>query len=70
MTVKDHFKQKHLRITATALGISNLTIPYLWLRDACQEPHLVHPHIRQKLFRTTDIPLARPPLLTTTLPLH
>ncbi|PLW18524.1 hypothetical protein PCANC_16170 [Puccinia coronata f. sp. avenae] len=40
MTVKHHFEQKHLQIPATALGISNLTIPYLWLRDACQEPHL------------------------------
>ncbi|PLW09396.1 hypothetical protein PCANC_06342 [Puccinia coronata f. sp. avenae] len=65
MTVKHHFEQKHLRITVTALGISNLTIPYLWLRDACQEPHSVHPHTKQKLFKTTDIPLDIHPTKTT-----
>lgn len=29
--------------------------PYLWLRDACQEPTSVHPSSRQKLFKTSDV---------------
>lgn len=38
---------------------------YVWLRDSCQGPESVHPSNRQKLHRTSDIPLdIRPKGLT------
>ncbi|KAG8916318.1 hypothetical protein FRC00_000312, partial [Tulasnella sp. 408] len=35
----------------------SLTVPYVWLRDSCPCPSCVHPETRQKLHRTTDVPL-------------
>jgi gamma-butyrobetaine dioxygenase len=42
-------------LTLSALG--NTPFPYVWLRDACQSTACVHPSTRQKLFRTSDVPL-------------
>lgn len=33
---------------------------YVWLRDACRSPESVHPSTQQKLFHTTDVPIAAP----------
>ncbi|TFK41683.1 gamma-butyrobetaine hydroxylase [Crucibulum laeve] len=43
--------------TAITVHTLKTTFPYLWLRDACQAPSSVHPSNRQKLFRSSDIPL-------------
>ncbi|KAG9042580.1 hypothetical protein FS837_010672 [Tulasnella sp. UAMH 9824] len=34
-----------------------ITLPYIWLRDSCPCPSCVHPGTRQKLHRTSDVPL-------------
>lgn len=39
-------------------NLHHAKFPWLWLRDACQAPHSVDPSSRQKLFRTSDIPLS------------
>ncbi|KAG8893495.1 hypothetical protein FRC01_013556, partial [Tulasnella sp. 417] len=36
---------------------TSLALPYVWLRDSCPCPACVHPETRQKLHRTTDVPL-------------
>ncbi|KIO28307.1 hypothetical protein M407DRAFT_230832 [Tulasnella calospora MUT 4182] len=36
---------------------ASLALPYVWLRDSCPCPSCVHPETRQKLHRTTDVPL-------------
>ncbi|KAL1742998.1 hypothetical protein HDZ31DRAFT_41938 [Schizophyllum fasciatum] len=33
------------------------SFPYVWLRDSCQSPASIHPSTRQKLHRSSDIPL-------------
>ncbi|OAV89122.1 hypothetical protein PTTG_07857 [Puccinia triticina 1-1 BBBD Race 1] len=65
LTIKHDFEQKTLKINAKPFGIANLSIPYLWLRDACQEAHSIDPSTKQKLFKTTDIPLDIHPIKTT-----
>ncbi|KAF9484101.1 gamma-butyrobetaine hydroxylase [Pholiota conissans] len=50
----------HLTRDADALKISALgdtAFPYIWLRDACQSEACVHPSTRQKLFKTSDLPV-------------
>ncbi|KAA1068982.1 hypothetical protein PGT21_007808 [Puccinia graminis f. sp. tritici] len=64
-TIKHDFQRKLLKINSKPFGITNLTIPYLWLRDSCQEPHSVDPRTKQKLFKTSDIPLDIHPIKTT-----
>jgi hypothetical protein len=64
-TIKHDFQRKLLKINSNQFGIANLTIPYLWLRDSCQEPHSVHPRTKQKSFKTSDIPLDIHPIKTT-----
>ena len=39
------------RISVPALRAS---FPFIWLRDACQCPHCIHPSTRQKLHRSSD----------------
>ncbi|KXN88430.1 Trimethyllysine dioxygenase, mitochondrial [Leucoagaricus sp. SymC.cos] len=44
----------------TGITIHNLnhtTFPYIWLRDSCQSPSCIHPATKQKLHRSSDIPL-------------
>ncbi|KAJ2919684.1 hypothetical protein MD484_g735, partial [Candolleomyces efflorescens] len=39
-------------------ALDNTTFPYVWLRDSCQSsPQSIHPSTKQKLHRTSDIPL-------------
>lgn len=37
--------------------LGKTAFPYVWLRDSCQGPESIHPSTRQKLHRTSDIPL-------------
>ncbi|KDR77096.1 hypothetical protein GALMADRAFT_246282 [Galerina marginata CBS 339.88] len=41
----------------TIHALNNTSFPFVWLRDSCQSPECVHPSTRQKLHRTTDIPM-------------
>jgi len=45
-------------------ALDSAAFPYIWLRDACPEPTSVQPSTRQKLFRTSDIPLDIEPVPT------
>ncbi|KAF9453327.1 gamma-butyrobetaine hydroxylase [Macrolepiota fuliginosa MF-IS2] len=61
------FKRTWSSLTPTPTGITihaldNTAFPYIWLRDSCQSsPDCIHPSNKQKLHRTSDIPLdARP----------
>ncbi|EFI27518.1 gamma-butyrobetaine dioxygenase [Coprinopsis cinerea okayama7 len=38
-------------------SLNDTVFPYVWLRDSCQGPESVHPSNRQKLHRSSDIPL-------------
>ncbi|RXW16218.1 hypothetical protein EST38_g9636 [Candolleomyces aberdarensis] len=43
-------------LLVSALG--NTAFPYVWLRDSCQSsPESIHPSTKQKLHRTSDVPL-------------
>lgn len=42
-------------LVVDALG--KTAFPYVWLRDSCQAPESIHLSTRQKLHRTSDIPL-------------
>lgn len=46
-----------IHLTAGAGEACSLVLPNLFLRDASTHPAHVHPSSRQKLFRTTDVPL-------------
>jgi gamma-butyrobetaine dioxygenase len=37
-------------------------VPWVWLRDACQCEHCVHPSTKQKLHRSSDIPIDISPI--------
>ena len=37
--------------------LSDVTFPYIWLRDSCSSAKCIHPSSKQKLHRTADIPL-------------
>ncbi|KAG9013561.1 hypothetical protein FRB90_005916, partial [Tulasnella sp. 427] len=50
----------HLALTLPS-GHQPLAVPYIWLRDSCPCPACVHPETRQKLHRTTDVPLGIKP---------
>lgn len=41
----------------TIHALNNAVFPYIWLRDSCQSVESIHPSTRQKLHRTSDIPL-------------
>ncbi|KAF9523807.1 gamma-butyrobetaine dioxygenase [Crepidotus variabilis] len=43
--------------SVTVHSLDNVQLPYIWLRDSCQSPESIHPPTRQKLHRTSDIPL-------------
>ena len=43
--------------TSGAVTFKGVTYPFRWLRDSCQCPKCVHPSTRQKLHRTSDIPV-------------
>ncbi|KAI0356747.1 Clavaminate synthase-like protein [Trametes cingulata] len=54
----------HKRLFSSTIGRDNASLtfngrsyPYVWLRDSCQCPSCLHPSTRQKLHRTSDIPL-------------
>jgi hypothetical protein len=39
-------------------ALDNTAFPYVWLRDSCQSsPESIHPSTKQKLHRTSDVPL-------------
>ncbi|KAI8989241.1 Clavaminate synthase-like protein [Trametes punicea] len=44
-----------------ALVYNGRSYPYIWLRDSCQCSSCVHPSTRQKLHRTSDIPITVKP---------
>ncbi|KAF4612989.1 hypothetical protein D9613_011018 [Agrocybe pediades] len=46
----------------TVHALDDTSFPYIWLRDACQSTECVHESNRQKLFRTSDIPLSIAPV--------
>jgi len=41
----------------TIHALNNISFPYIWLRDSCQSPECIHPNSKQKLHRSSDIPL-------------
>lgn len=45
------------QLKASGIAFRGTNYPFHWLRDACQCPKCVHPTNRQKLNRTSDIPL-------------
>ncbi|MBW0477604.1 hypothetical protein O181_017319 [Austropuccinia psidii MF-1] len=53
-----------LTISSNSLKIFNLNLPYLWLRDSCQSENSVDPLTKQKLFKSSDIPLRIHPIKT------
>ncbi|KAI7950332.1 hypothetical protein MJO29_009006 [Puccinia striiformis f. sp. tritici] len=65
VTIKHNHESKILKIKSKTLETYNLEIPYLWLRDSCQESHSIDPRTKQKLFKTSDIPLDIHPIKTT-----
>lgn len=46
----------------TVHSLNNTRFPYVWLRDSCQGEESIHPSNRQKLHRTSDIPLDVAPI--------
>ena len=44
-----------------ALVYNGHVYPYVWLRDSCQCPSCLHPSTRQKLHKTSDIPVTSKP---------
>lgn len=47
----------HAPESTPSLPYKGLSLPYRWLRDSCQCPRCLHPSTRQKLHRTSDIPV-------------
>ncbi|KAI0733312.1 Clavaminate synthase-like protein [Fomitopsis betulina] len=52
-TIVSHFVSPQ----PASLSYNDVLLPYRWLRDSCQCPSCVHPSTRQKLHRTSDIPV-------------
>jgi hypothetical protein len=52
---KTNKETKSLLVDSPFFRLDNAVFPYVWLRDACQAPHSVHPGTKQKLFQTSDI---------------
>lgn len=52
----------HTKDALTIHALKNTSFPYIWLRDSCQSEDCVHPSSRQKLHRTSDIPLDITPI--------
>ncbi|CDO77363.1 hypothetical protein BN946_scf184787.g12 [Trametes cinnabarina] len=50
-----------IKTTTNALIYRGRSYPYVWLRDSCQCSACVHPSTRQKLHRTSDIPISVSP---------
>jgi len=46
----------HITISHPSVA-AGVKVPYTWLRDSCQCSECVHPTTRQKLHRTSDVPL-------------
>src|ERR1700730_13294871 len=44
-----------LRLTLPGPEPQNHIFPYVWLRDS--DPQLIHPHTRQKIHKSVDIPI-------------
>lgn len=44
-------------VSITFPSSAPITLPFVWLRDSCPCPSCVHPSTRQKLHRTSDVPL-------------
>ena len=44
-------------VSRSALVYNGHSYPYVWLRDSCQCPSCLQPSTRQKLHKTSDIPL-------------
>ncbi|KAF8805590.1 gamma-butyrobetaine hydroxylase [Phlegmacium glaucopus] len=41
----------------TIHALNNISFPYIWLRDSCQSSECIHQNSKQKLHRSSDIPL-------------
>lgn len=59
-----HNSDLSLTLDCETLEISNLRLAYVWLRDACQAHHSIHPETHQKLFKSSDIPSDIHPIST------
>uniref|UniRef100_A0A8H8CHI4 Gamma-butyrobetaine dioxygenase n=1 Tax=Psilocybe cubensis TaxID=181762 RepID=A0A8H8CHI4_PSICU len=46
----------------TIHALKDTSFPYVWLRDSCQSTACVHPTNRQKLHRSSDVPLDISPI--------
>ena len=46
----------------TIHSLNNTSFPYVWLRDSCPSSKCVHQNSKQKLHRTSDIPLTIAPI--------
>ncbi|WFD34997.1 heme o synthase [Malassezia cuniculi] len=56
-----HVGSTGIVLEAPTAGVTQpFVFDYVWLRDACRSAESVHPSTQQKLFHTTDVPLAAP----------
>lgn len=61
MTTLEVARPAHVHVYRETLSlgspeVSNLTMPFYYLRDMCRCPQCVDPHSKQRSFRTSDIP--------------
>ncbi|EGG02069.1 uncharacterized protein MELLADRAFT_91670 [Melampsora larici-populina 98AG31] len=64
ISIINNQKDLSLTINSELDQIHNLTLSYVWLRDACQSDSSIHPQTRQKLFKSSDIPTYIYPIQT------
>ena len=56
------FSTINIKEDSVSVASFSASYPFLWLRDSCQCAACVHPSTRQKLHRSSDIPLDIKPL--------
>ncbi|KAH9818722.1 taurine catabolism dioxygenase TauD, TfdA family-domain-containing protein [Melampsora americana] len=64
ISITHNHHELSLTINSESNQIHDLTLSYVWLRDACQSDSSIHPQTRQKLFKSSDIPTYIYPIQT------
>ncbi|KAG0140933.1 hypothetical protein CROQUDRAFT_52502 [Cronartium quercuum f. sp. fusiforme G11] len=57
ISIQHDLKEKLLIINSKKFNINNLKFSYLWLRDSCESDSSIDKFTKQKLFKSSDIPL-------------